>query len=70
MARECMEDVLEAVTCLLAHGVEMCVSGVRLRPIDQGFEVRICKPGATDELVRTTALADDAARYLLTKLSI
>ena len=67
MAREYQEDIVEAATCMLAHGVTLHTRAVDVRPAAHGFEIYE-EPQIVP--VQTFSVPDEAARYLVTRLPV
>jgi hypothetical protein len=67
MATEYEEDLVEAATCLLAHGVTLYTSALAVRPAPHGFEIYE-EPQVVP--VQTFSVPDEAARYLVIRLHV
>jgi hypothetical protein len=65
MATHYEEDLVEAATCLLAHGVTLQTAAIAVCPVPHGFEIHE-EPQLVP--VQTFSVPDDAARYLITRL--
>ncbi len=67
MATEYEEDLVEAATCLLAHGVTLHTSVLAVRPAPHGLEIYE-EPQVVP--VEIFSVPDEAARYLVIRLPV
>jgi hypothetical protein len=67
MATEYEQDLVEAATCLLAHGVTLHTPALAVCPTPRGFEIYE-DPRVVP--VQTFSVPDEAARYLVTRLPV